>query len=91
MSRFARGLSKGDRVRQGQVIGYVGTSGLSTGPHLHYEVLKDGKPINPLTVKTIDTQRLAGAELRRFKRQATELAAFRHENDRQQTVAQTLD
>jgi len=41
----------GETVRQGQVIGYVGSSGLSTGPHLHYEVLKSGRPVNPLSVK----------------------------------------
>ena len=49
MSRIA--ASPGQTVRQGQVIGYVGSSGLSTGPHLHYEVYKDGRPVNPLSVK----------------------------------------
>ncbi|RJF86310.1 M23 family peptidase [Oleomonas cavernae] len=47
MSRFARGLKPGSRVRQGQTIGYVGTTGRSTGPHLHYEILTAGKQINP--------------------------------------------
>ena len=51
MSRFARGLRSGSRVRQGQVIGYVGQSGLATGPHLHYEFRINGVHRNPLTVK----------------------------------------
>lgn len=51
MSRYARGLRHGSRVRQGQVIGYVGSSGLATGPHLHYEFQVNGVHRNPLTVK----------------------------------------
>ena len=48
MSRIA--VADGTRVRAGQVLGYVGSSGLSTGPHLHYEVYRDGRPVNPLTM-----------------------------------------
>lgn len=51
MSRFAKGLKSGDNVSQGQVIGYVGTTGLSTGPHLHYEFLVNGKHVDPLNVE----------------------------------------
>jgi len=51
MSRFRKGVTLGSRVRQGQVIGYVGTTGRSTGPHLHYEILAAGRQVNPLTVK----------------------------------------
>ncbi|MBK1726901.1 peptidoglycan DD-metalloendopeptidase family protein, partial [Halorhodospira neutriphila] len=51
LARYARGLSPGDRVERGEVIGYVGSSGLSTGPHLHYEFLVNGRHRNPVTVE----------------------------------------
>ncbi len=67
MSRIA--VSNGARVRQGQVIGYVGSTGLSTGPHLHYEIYRNGKAINPTGVSLKTQVRLVGAELDRFKSQ----------------------
>ena len=60
MSKFARGIKKGSRVNQGQVIGYVGSTGMSTGPHLHYEVIKNGKKINSQTLKLPSGKKLKG-------------------------------
>jgi murein DD-endopeptidase MepM/ murein hydrolase activator NlpD len=66
MQGFASGLGQGSHVRQGQVIGYVGTTGMSTGPHLHYEVLVNNEQINPLDVKLPSGEKLAGTELAAF-------------------------
>jgi murein DD-endopeptidase MepM/ murein hydrolase activator NlpD len=74
MSRFARGLTEGSPVRQGQVIGYVGSTGLATGPHLHYEVLRDGSHIDPASVRRLPGRELAGRERQRF---VTEIAGLR--------------
>lgn len=63
---FGKGIKKGRSVSQGQIIGYVGTTGRSTGPHLHYEVLKRGKQINPMTIKVATGKKLSGAPLDRF-------------------------
>ncbi|MCZ4282145.1 M23 family metallopeptidase [Kiloniella laminariae] len=67
MNGFAKGISKSKRVRQGQVIGYVGTTGRSTGPHLHYEVLLNNKQVNPLGVKLPAGEKLAKADLKNFE------------------------
>ncbi len=67
MSRYARGLGRGSRVQQGQVIGYVGTSGRSTGPHLHYEVLLEGRQVNPMTLDLPSGRKLEGEELAAFQ------------------------
>ncbi len=67
MSKFARGIKKGVRVTQGQVIGYVGSTGMSTGPHLHYEVIKNGKKINSQTLKLPSGKKLTGKNREDFE------------------------
>ena len=77
MSRFARNIAAGRRVRQGTVVGAVGSTGLSTGPHLHYEVAVAGRPVNPAR-HVQQAIRLAGADLNAFRarqRTLTRLAA----------------
>lgn len=75
LSRFASGVRPGYRVRQGQVIGYVGMSGLATGPHLHYEYLSNGVHLNPQTVHLAGAQRLEGPALADFAAAAAPLLA----------------
>jgi len=67
MHRYGRGIRKGRRVRQGQVIGYVGSTGRSTGPHLHYEVHNAGRQINPRSIKLPSGRKLMGRQLMAFK------------------------
>ncbi len=69
MRGFARGIKGGQRVKQGQVIGYVGTTGRSTGPHLHYEIHRDGQTINPNSIKAANSETLSGSTLQAFKSQ----------------------
>ena len=76
MSGFARGIVTGMKVRQGQVIGYLGSTGLATGPHLHYEVIVNGHFVDPMRVKLARTREMDGRML----------AAFKKEHDRIDTL-----
>ena len=76
MSAFARGMEAGKQVRQGQVIGYVGSTGLSTGAHLHYEILINGRFVDPMKIKLPRGRVLEG----------TLLAGFDQERDRLDTM-----
>jgi murein DD-endopeptidase MepM/ murein hydrolase activator NlpD len=75
MSRIA--AVPGQRVRRGQVIGYVGSTGLSTGPHLHYELYRGGATVNPLSVRFTTTAQLAGGELAAFRAKLAQYQALR--------------
>ncbi len=77
MSRYARGIRAGAKVRQGQVIGYVGSTGRSTGPHLHYEVLRGDRRINPLRVRIAGGRQLKGKMLEKFKRMVARVDTMR--------------
>ena len=79
MSKFAKGIRNGVRVKQGQTIGYVGSTGKSTGPHLHYEVLINGKRVNSQTLKLPSGKILKGKNRRKFETKKIKLNVLKSE------------
>ena len=79
MSKFARGIKNGKRVKQGQIIGYVGSTGKSTGPHLHYEVIVNGKKINSQKLKLPSGKILKGIDRKLFETQKIKIEVSKSE------------
>ena len=79
MKSFAAGIKKGLRIKQGQIIGYVGSTGNSTGPHLHYEVVENGKKINSQKLKLPSGKTLKGKERKEFEVKKIKLDVLKSE------------
>lgn len=89
LNGFARGITPGTRVRQGEVIGYVGKTGRVTGVHLHYMIYKNGQPVNPLNIDLPPSKSIDASERSQFEKMVEDLKR-KMENDRAESVASVI-
>lgn len=91
MSGFAKNIAAGTKVRQGQVIGYLGSTGLSTGPHLHYEVLINGSHVDPLKIRLPQGRELDDRNLVEFKRQREQVDGLMNQSGPSASLSQRAE
>jgi murein DD-endopeptidase MepM/ murein hydrolase activator NlpD len=91
MSGFGKGVAPGAKVQQGQVVGYLGSTGLSTGPHLHYEVMINGHFVDPMKIRLPRGRELEGRGLAEFRRQREQIEGLESQADNPTSIAQRAE